>query len=163
MEEPWSWVLRYFGIYIPPLHPFGILSSHLSYWNIFTFSILLEYFSLFHYLGMYSHFPSFWNIFIFSILLEYFSTFHLKWVFGTLLLHFVPLSQGEGLCAQQKLQPLIPPNCLLEGTGPKSSGLAYLFTIFLFVYYLFIVYKPFNSYYFLWRSHGLWTHLFFTN
>ena len=86
------------------------------------------------------------NIFIFSILLEYFSIFHLKWVFGTLFFHFMPISQGEGLCAQKKLQPLRPPNCLLEGTGPKSSGLAYLLTIFIFAFIKIF----FNSDYVLW-------------
>ena len=86
----------------------------------------MEYFHLFHPFGIYSSFPSIWNILVFS--------------------HFMPISQGEGLCAQKKLQPLVPPNCLLEGTGPKSSGLAYLFTIFLFLFLQIIfVYKFFNS------------------
>ena len=101
----------------------GIFSTFPSFWNIFLFSIILEYFHLFHPFGMYSHLPSIWNIFIFSILLEYFSIFHLKWVFGTLFFHFMPISQGEGLCAQKKLQPLRPPNCLLEGDWSQIQWL----------------------------------------
>jgi len=73
----WSWVLRSFVRYNLIFHPFR----------------------------MYSRFPSFWNIFIFSILLEYFSNFHLKWVFGTLVLHFMPISQGEGWCTTKALTP----------------------------------------------------------
>ena len=104
----------------------------------------------FLFFGIFSPFPSFWNIFIFP------SIWNIL-VFS----HFMPISQGEGLCAQKKLQPLRPPNCLLEGDWSQIQWLgilAYFLTIFQFWLFLQIIHI---SYYSSFRSYWAF-YLFFS-
>ena len=108
---------------------------------------IVRYNLIFHPFRMYSRCPSFWNIFIFSSFLEYFSNFHLKWVFGTLVLHFMPISQGEGWCTTKALTPHNLQTVFWRGLVPNPVAWHICLQFFYFNYffrsYLFI--KFFNS------------------
>ena len=168
MDHNWivtSWNYPWQNRWIPRVSPVASINAIPCHGRALNWSWVLRSFVrynlIFHPFRMYSRCPSFWNIFIFSSLLEYFSNFHLKWVFGTLVLHFMPISQGEGWCTKKALTPHNLQTVFWRGLVPNPVAwhislqffyFNYFFSSYWFIKFLILIISYYFSFGSYWAS-----------